>query len=117
MSDTGPRSFDHTEMAGLPEYHAARQALDALARRLDHLRGDGEHVEAVDSRAGWIEAVANMARTGYAADLCRSCRETICYPYAAKVEAGMLRGRYRCLRCRCDWGCSYTTALELLPRP
>jgi hypothetical protein len=103
-----PRTFDHTAFRELAEYHDLRRAVDALGRRLDQLQPEDM------SRAGFIEAVADLARTSYAADNCRKCGEP-CWPILAEVDAGWMRGTYWCPRCRRSWSCGYTTDLAMLP--
>jgi len=102
---TSPRTFDHAELIQLPEYHALRQALDALAQRLDREQD-------ITDRDGFIAAVTDMARTSYAADDCDHCREPV-WPHGADVTDSWMNGRYYCPICNRAWTCGYTADLEI----
>jgi formylmethanofuran dehydrogenase subunit E len=105
MSDQ-PRTFDHTALEHLSEYHDLRRAVDALAQRIDRLQPEEM------SRAGFIELVADLARTSYAADNCDACQE-MCWPIRAEVAGRWMSGTYWCPRCKKTWQCGYTTHLAL----
>jgi hypothetical protein len=104
------RNFDHSALAKLPEYHALRQAVDALGRRLDELQHEDVHL--ID-REAFIEVAGDMARTSYAADCCTSCGD-LCWPFAAKIENDWMKGAYFCPVCNRSWTCGYTVNLEML---
>jgi hypothetical protein len=101
-----PRAFDHTSVVGLSEYHDLRRAIDALGRHFDH-----EDAETV-SRAGFVELIADMARTSYAADNCDMCSAP-CWPIRAEVAAGWMQGTYWCPSCKRTWRCGYSTAMQI----
>jgi hypothetical protein len=103
-----PRTFDHTAFRRLSEYHDLRRAVDALGRRFDQLQDENL------SRAGFVEMVADMARTSYAADNCEKCFEP-CWPIAAEVADRWMSGTYWCPRCRRSWRCGYSTDLVMFP--
>ncbi len=100
-----PRTFDHSAIAALPEYHDARVAIDALADALDRMAGPRL------SRAQFVEAVADMVRTSYAANVCQHCAEHTpfvpSWPHAATVQNGWMIGTYRCPVTGRTWTCSY----------
>jgi hypothetical protein len=100
------KSFDHSPLAALPEYHAVRQAVDALGRCLD----DDDRGF---SREDFIEAVCDVAATSYAGDICAPCWE-MAWPHSGEVKGRQLWGRYRCSKCGRYWSRGYTTDLSLL---
>jgi hypothetical protein len=81
-------------------------AWDALGRHFDH-----EDAETV-SRAGFVELIADMARTSYAADNCDMCSAP-CWPIRAEVAAGWMQGTYWCPSCKRTWRCGYSTAMQI----
>jgi formylmethanofuran dehydrogenase subunit E len=95
-------------LSGLDEYHDLRRAVDNLAQRIDRLQPEEM------SRAGFVEMVADLARTSYAADNCEKCNQP-CWPIRAEVKGCWMRGTYWCPTCRWRWPCSYTTTSSILP--
>lgn len=101
-----PRTFDHSRMADLPEYHAARKAMSDLANAADGLA---------------LDEVRDMATTMYAGDHCPCCQDRFmaeddfdptCWPHKATVEGETMRGIYRCPRTSQTWTVSYTADPE-----
>jgi hypothetical protein len=113
MTDIASRSFDHTPIADLPEYHAARAAIDRLATAINRAEIDM-------TMADYIEATGDMARTSYAADDCECCtgllKDRPSWPHAAIVEKAWLQGRYRCHRTGRTWTCGWTADLGMIGR-
>lgn len=109
-----PRTYDHLPLAGLPEYQAARKAVNDLVNAINR---DGLDM----SQAGFSRTVDDMARTSYAADGCECCQGPV-WPHAADVDPDPNTRRmvctYRCPRTGRSWTCHWTTdpnLLEMMP--
>lgn len=110
MNDATPRTFDHTAIGDLDEYHAVRAAIDDLIKAA---RRSGASLT--------LDDLLDMARTVYAADNCQCppCRaeaertdyqlDQRCWPFRAEVADGWMRGTYRCPRTGHTWTCGYTS--------
>jgi hypothetical protein len=108
MTDTPPptsaydalvRSFDHSDLAGLPAYAKFRAALNELAHQL----------EAVPL-AVFLEAIRDMAVTTPYGDTCNApgCdTRPLAFPHKVERAADWLKGTYRCGDCGTVWTCGY----------
>jgi hypothetical protein len=103
------KSFDYSAIAWLPEYHAARKALNDLAVALD--RGKAEVPGGYSAR---LRAVREMAESTPLADCCSRCQGLgladghIYWPFRGDVKDGWLQDTYRCER-----GHVWTRGVEL----
>ncbi|WP_219418783.1 hypothetical protein [Pseudonocardia nigra] len=99
---TGVDTFDHSDIAHLPEYAAASRALDALG----HAIGRAE-IDLGQQR--WLEVVGEMAAALPYADACSECTGPVPTPapHAAAVNDEWLNGQYRCPSCAATWTCGY----------
>ncbi len=93
------KSFDHTKVAGLPQYGAASRALDDLAHAVDGL-----------TRDEFLDLVRTMAEALSYSDCCTTggCDDRMASyaPMAAEVWDGWVRGIYRCPESHV-WTCGY----------
>jgi hypothetical protein len=88
----GLRSFDHSAVAELPEYHAAAEALNALVHALE-----GRDVTQED----WLKMVADVAAALPASQCCFECQGLpLMHPWRVEVDAkGGADAYYRCPQC------------------
>jgi hypothetical protein len=109
---TGVRSFDHREIARLPEYAAASEALDRLTHAIRRAGVD------IGGQAEWLDVVTDMATALPYSDSCPNCERTITErvtpapaPFVTEVDKGWLAGTYLCPRCDRVWNCGYAVDL------
>jgi hypothetical protein len=99
----GTRSFDHRDVANLPEYAALGIAVRALFDAL--MKRDGK-VNVPE----WRRLLDDLARGQLYLDLCDAARYADCdvigAPYIAEINDHWLAGTYRCPR-HGDWTCGY----------
>lgn len=116
MNPNTPRSFDHATLAALPEYQAARRAVDALIGATRRAIDDG----AVPSlgQATMAEAGKDFVLSAYAADDCPCCQRVAgspaVWPHAAIVEGDGLLASYRCPRTGHHWTCGWTADPDMI---
>lgn len=116
MNPNAPRSFNHATFAALPEYQAARRAVDTLIGAARRAIDEGS-VPPVD-QATMAEAGKDFALSAYAADNCPCCARTAAtpavWPHAGIVEGGGLLASYRCPSSGHEWICSWTADPDLI---
>jgi hypothetical protein len=112
---------DHGREA-LPEYKAARRALDALVKAIDQREVTLTTRDNYPSaQAAWLHVVQQMAASLPYADTCPACRITpesdwFDWPFRVTVKGGDLHGMYRCAPCGHIWACRYAVnAPALMP--
>lgn len=125
MGEYISESFDHTDLARLPEYRAALKALDDLVHRIGKELPDDHPLQ---KRDAWFKAVETMARTLPFSDSCTRCRDHGLstdpqawvdhpgdwrdhsgWPFRAEVKGGWMTGRYVCPAGHV-WWCGYSTS-------
>lgn len=121
MSEYISESFDHTDLARLPEYRAALKALDDLVHAIGKELPEDHPMQ---KRDAWFAAVETMARTLPFSDSCTQCRKAwdrghpdsdpadwrdhSGWPFRAEVKDGWMTGRYVCPNGHV-WKCGYST--------
>lgn len=113
MPDELIRPFTHFELARLPEYAAAAQALDTLAHALDHADGP-----LPITRSQFILIAAEIATALPYSDDCECDTAPTVAPWAVTIDDGWLTGSYRCPACGRGWTCGYSTSIvDMVEQP
>ncbi len=88
--NAGIEEFDHADLVGLPEYHAAREALDDLVVAMT---GEGNEVD----QQRWLVVVRGMASTLRYVDTCCNPDHQVvemAWPHKVAVTDGRITGCY-----------------------
>jgi hypothetical protein len=114
---TGVESFDHSIVKHLPEYHAAREALDNLVHAINSELNDEQ--PGTINQAKWLKIVEQMAASLQYMDSSEPCscewQDRGAWPYKVEIdERNWLFGHYRCPHCRHEWTCGYTVNIGVL---
>jgi hypothetical protein len=110
---TGVRSYNHDDLADLPEYHEARAALQHLISAIAFRQHSGDWL--MLPQADWLEAVSDFGRSAQYTDNCRKCEDSLpagvermdylmTFPYAIAVDGKRgLTASYRCRHQAHEW--------------
>jgi hypothetical protein len=106
---TGVRTFNHSDLAQLPGYHAVASSLDRLVRSVRESQQQDELV--MLNQADFIDLASNVARSIAFADNCGACeranppeRYDPVFPAVVELDGrGGLNAGYICYRCGHRW--------------
>jgi hypothetical protein len=111
----GVETYDHRNIAALPEYEQAARALDQLAHAINRADlADG-------GQQRWLQTIQQIATSLPYGDCCKAHGECTCmgeadgvhYPYQVKVEPDgrWLHAAYRCHHCGNNWATGWAVDL------
>jgi hypothetical protein len=94
-------NHDHRQLAMLPAYQAARQAISDLANQTDGVTLDD-----------FLKAARDMALTAPYGDMCEHCSPApVCWPHAVRRRGRWMLGAYRCPAGH-EWVCHWAIDLD-----